>query len=222
MRWSARRAGWAAPSAARKARRASFAAIAALLAAASGRAVKLRLDRDDDMLLTGKRHDFRGGLRCRLRCRGSAAGARSRRWPAAAACRRTFSGAINDRAMFHADNCLPPAATCSILQPPAARPTWSSATAFRGFGGPQGMLAIETGDGRGRARHLRLDPLDVRRRNFYGPGRDTTHYGMTARGQRRARRSPRSSSPAPATRARRRRWRAFNAAASLCASAASR
>src|SRR6185503_1396342 len=86
------------------------------------------------------------------------------------------SSAVNDRAMYHADNAyyLPAA---SILSKRMKTHTVSN-TAFRGFGGPQGMLAIErTIDA--MAWSLGLDPLDVRKRNLYGGAdRDMTPYGM--------------------------------------------
>ena len=87
-----------------------------------------------------------------------------------------LSPGINDRTMFHADNCyfLP---DVEILSERLKTNT-VSATAFRGFGGPQGMLAIERVCDHVAAR-LGLDPLEVRQRNLYGPGRDVTPYGMT-------------------------------------------
>jgi xanthine dehydrogenase large subunit len=152
-----------------------FACIAAVFARRSGRAVKLRLDRDDDMVMTGKRHAFRYdydvgydddgrilGLDLTLssRCGFSA----------------DLSGPVNDRAMFHADNCywLPDVALHSYR----CRTHTVSDTAFRGFGGPQGMFAIECViDAIARARGL--DPLDVRRVNLYGTSeRNVTPYGM--------------------------------------------
>jgi xanthine dehydrogenase large subunit len=86
-----------------------------------------------------------------------------------------LSPGINDRTMFHADNCyfLP---NVEILSE-RLRTNTVSATAFRGFGGPQGMLAIERVCDAVAAR-LGLDPLEVRMRNLYEPGRDVTPYGM--------------------------------------------
>ncbi len=154
---------------------AQWACLAAVLAQRCGRPVKLRLDRDDDMRATGKRHDFLidydagfdasgriHGLRLQLasRCGFSA----------------DLSGPINDRAIFHADNAyyLDAVAIRSLR----CRTDTVSNTAFRGFGGPQGMFAIESviDD---IARTLGLDPLAVRRVNFYDATRNTTPYGMT-------------------------------------------
>jgi xanthine dehydrogenase large subunit len=84
---------------------------------------------------------------------------------------------VADRAVFHSDNAyfLSDVAIASYR----CKTNTQSHTAFRGFGGPQGVIAIETilGD---IARHLGLDPLDVRLRNLYGTDeRNVTHYQMT-------------------------------------------
>ncbi len=151
---------------------------AALAAWHTKRPVKMRLDRDDDMTITGKRHDFRiewnVGFDAEGRIEGLALTLASRCGFSA-----DLSGPINDRTIFHADNCyyLDAVAIRSLR----CKTHTVSNTAFRGFGGPQGMFAIETiiDD---IARHLGRDPLDVRRLNFYGDSRGTqrnvTHYGM--------------------------------------------
>ncbi|MFY7779156.1 MAG: xanthine dehydrogenase molybdopterin binding subunit, partial [Elstera sp.] len=154
---------------------AQFAALAAIFALKTGRPVKLRLDRDDDMVMTGKRHDFRVryevGFDTEGRIEGLSVELASRCGYSA-----DLSGAINDRAMFHIDNCyyLPHV----TVQSYRLKTNTVSNTAFRGFGGPQGMLAIEAvlDD---IARTLGRDPLDIRRINLYGPGRDVTPYGQT-------------------------------------------
>ncbi len=152
-----------------------IACIAALLAARTGRPVKLRLDRDDDMRLTGKRHDFRIDYEVGFGDDGVLRGAR---FELASRCGYSpdLSAAINDRAMLHADNAyfLPAA----LIVSHRCKTHTVSNTAFRGFGGPQGMFAIEHALD-AVARHLGLDPLLVRTRNLYGPGRDVTPYGMT-------------------------------------------
>jgi xanthine dehydrogenase large subunit len=153
-----------------------FACVAAVLARRTGRAVKLRLDRDDDMLATGKRHAFLHrydvgfddegrilGLDLTLasRCGFSA----------------DLSGPVNDRAVFHADNAywLPDVAIHSHR----CRTNTVSYTAFRGFGGPQGMFAIEAVI-EAIAQALGRDPLDVRLVNLYGTTeRNVTPFGMT-------------------------------------------
>ena len=151
-----------------------FAAAAALVAMKTGKPAKFRADRDDDMALTGKRHDFVNGFDVGFDEEGRILGLR---YDLASRCGMStdLSKAINDRAMFHADNCyyLP---AVEIVSRRFKTHTVSN-TAFRGFGGPQGMIAAE------RvmdviAAHLDIDPLAVRRRNFYGPGRDVTPYQM--------------------------------------------
>jgi xanthine dehydrogenase large subunit len=153
---------------------AQWAAIAALGAHITKRPCKLRLDRDDDMIMTGKRHDFRADYHV-----GFDASGQITAYDVSLASRCGYSadlsGAINDRAMFHADNgyFLPAAHIASKRM----KTNTVSNTAFRGFGGPQGMLAIERAID-AIAWSLGLDPLDVRKRNLYGPGRDMTPYGM--------------------------------------------
>ena len=153
-----------------------FACVAALLARKTARPVKLRLDRDDDMAITGKRHDFVTEYEVGFDDDGRILGVD---FVLAGRCGYSadLSGSINDRAMLHSDNCyfLP---NVSILSFRCKTNTVSN-TAFRGFGGPQGMLGIEAviDD---VARHLRKDPLDVRKANFYGvTERNVTHYKQT-------------------------------------------
>ena len=136
---------------------------AAIAAHKLQRPIKLRLDRDDDFMITGKRHPFEyeytagfddSGRLCGLKlmmavnCGFSA----------------DLSGPVADRAVFHADNAyfLEDVAIASYR----CKLNTQSHTAFRGFGGPQGMIVIEAimSD---IARHLKLDPLDVRKRNLY-------------------------------------------------------
>lgn len=152
-----------------------FVVAAALLARRTGRPVKLRADRDDDFMITGKRHDFHvfydvaytdeGLIKAitfeqRLRCGYSA----------------DLSGAVGDRQVFHTDNAYY-LETFDILSLRVKTNTQSN-TAFRGFGGPQGILGIEyvIDD---IARRLGKDPLDVRKLNFYGrTERNVTPYRM--------------------------------------------
>ena len=155
---------------------------AAVAAAKVKRPVKLRLDRDDDFLITGKRHpfeyDYSAGfddtgrltalkLMMAVHCGFSA----------------DLSGPVADRAVFHTDNAyfLENVEISSYR----CKTHTQSHTAFRGFGGPQGVILIEAimGD---IARVLEIDPLDVRLRNLYSDDaiagtasrRNTTHYGM--------------------------------------------
>ena len=152
-----------------------FACVAAILARRTGRAVKMRADRDEDMITTGKRHAFRYdysvGFDGDGRVRGLELQLASRCGFSA-----DLSGPVNDRAMFHVDNCyfLENVALTSYR----CKTNTVSDTAFRGFGGPQGMFAIEYILDE-IARHLGLDSFDVRRANFYGAApRDETPYRM--------------------------------------------
>ena len=154
-----------------------WACLAALAAHKTGRPAKCRLDRDDDMMMTGKRHDFHVDyavafdktaritavdVNLMARCGYSA----------------DLSAAICDRAMFHADNTyFYPAYNITTRR---LKTNTVSNTAFRGFGGPQGILfaeqmmqaiAIQTG----------MDALEVRKRNLYARGRDVTPYGQKLR-----------------------------------------
>jgi xanthine dehydrogenase large subunit len=152
-----------------------YAAAAALVASTTGRPAKIRADRDDDMVMTGKRHDFTVRYDVGFDDDGRMLGLRLE---LASRCGATvdLSPAINDRAMFHVDNCywLPDVEILSRR----LRTNTVSNTAFRGFGAPQGMVAIERVID-AIAAHLGRDPLAVRQANLYGPGRDTTPYGMT-------------------------------------------
>ncbi|WP_024301134.1 xanthine dehydrogenase molybdopterin binding subunit [Pseudogulbenkiania sp. MAI-1] len=155
---------------------AQWACIAALLAQRTGRPVKLRLDRDVDIAVTGKRHDFAYDYDAGFDDSGRLHGLELT-LAARCGCSADLSGPVNDRALFHVDNAyyLEAVALTNLR----LRTHTVSNTAFRGFGGPQGMFAIEyvLDD---VARELRLDPLAVRRANFYGAApRDTTHYGMS-------------------------------------------
>jgi xanthine dehydrogenase large subunit len=148
---------------------------AALAAHKLRRPVKLRLDRDDDFMVTGKRHPFAYDWDVGFDDSGLITGLRLEM---AANCgfSADLSGPVADRAVFHADN----AYFLSDVEITSYRckTNTQSHTAFRGFGGPQGMIVTEAilGD---IARHLGLDPLDVRRRNLYGTTeRNVTHYQM--------------------------------------------
>ena len=155
---------------------ATIACIAALMATKTGRSCKLRLDRDDDMIMTGKRHDFvidyDAGFDDTGRIMGIDFTFASRCGISA-----DLSGPVNDRTMFHCDNAY--FLENVRIESHRCKTNTVSNTAFRGFGGPQGMFAIEhvIDD---IARQLDEDPLAVRRRNFYGVGeRDVTQYGQT-------------------------------------------
>ncbi len=151
-----------------------FAVVAALAARRLGRAVKIRPDRDDDMRATGKRHDMEIAYAVGFDGSGRIL-AVDATYAARCGASADLSGPVTDRALFHCDNAYFYPAMRATSEP--WRTNTVSNTAFRGFGGPQGMLGAErlieevafaTG----------LDPLDVRKANFYGPGRDETPYGQ--------------------------------------------
>jgi xanthine dehydrogenase large subunit len=139
------------------------------------RPIKLRLDRDDDFMVTGKRHPFAYEYTVGFDDSGLITGLRLHM---AANCgfSADLSGPVADRAIFHSDNAyfLEDVDIASYR----CKLNTQSHTAFRGFGGPQGVIVIESimGD---IARKLGLDALDVRRRNLYGvEDRNVTHYQM--------------------------------------------
>ncbi|WP_309683357.1 xanthine dehydrogenase molybdopterin binding subunit [Polaromonas sp.] len=139
------------------------------------RPVKLRMDRDDDFMVTGKRHPFAYDYTVGFDDTGLITGLKLM---LAANCgfSADLSGPVADRAVFHSDN----AYFLSDVEIASYRckTNTQSHTAFRGFGGPQGMIVIEAimGD---IARQLGLDALDVRMRNLYGvEERNITHYQM--------------------------------------------
>jgi len=151
------------------------AAWSALLAGATGRPVRIRLFRDDDQIMTGKRHRFYSIYEAGFDDDGKILA-----WKvglnADAGAAADLSKAILERAMLHADNAyyLPAVSITGR----AWKTNLPSNTAFRGFGGPQGMAVIENAIDR-IARFLKKDPAEIRRVNFYrGGGRDLTPYGQ--------------------------------------------
>ncbi len=153
-----------------------LAAVAALGATLTGRPVRLRLTRQQDMTMTGKRHGFhatwRVGFDDGLRIVGLDATLTSDGgWSL------DLSEPVLSRALCHVDNAywVPDIR----VQGRIARTNKTSQTAFRGFGGPQGMLVIEDILGR-CAPLLGAEPDDLRRRNFYVEGQ-TTPYGQPVR-----------------------------------------
>ncbi|MEJ7929265.1 xanthine dehydrogenase molybdopterin binding subunit [Ramlibacter sp. AN1015] len=148
---------------------------AALAARKLGRPVKLRMDRDDDFMVTGKRHPFAYDWQVGFDDTGRIT-ALKLTMLANCGFSADLSGPVADRAIFHSDNAyfLSDVEIASFR----CKTNTQSHTAFRGFGGPQGVIAIEAilGD---VARHLGMDPLAVRMRNLYGiEERHTTHYQM--------------------------------------------
>jgi xanthine dehydrogenase large subunit len=153
-----------------------FACIAAIVAKRTGRAAKIRPDRDDDMIMTGKRHDFVVDYRVGYDDDGRIRGLEMT-YAARCGYSADLSGPVTDRALFHADNCYYLPAAYLTSQP--LKTNTVSNTAYRGFGGPQGMIGCERVIEE-IAFALGLDPLDVRKRNFYGKGeRNLTPYHQT-------------------------------------------
>ncbi len=153
-----------------------FACVAALVARKTSRPAKCRLDRDDDMIMTGKRHDFTVDYKLGFDDDGRIE-AVDMHFASRCGYSADLSGPINDRALFHADNCYFYPDVSLLCHP--CRTNMASATAFRGFGGPQGMVAAERVIEE-IAIACGLDPLEVRKRNFYGDGeRAITPYHMT-------------------------------------------
>ena len=152
-----------------------IAAAAAVLARKTARPVKLRLDRDADMLITGKRHGFIGDYDVGFDDTGRIT-ALALMLASNCGYSADLSGPVNDRAICHVDNAY--FIEHLELVSHRCKTHTVSNTAFRGFGGPQGMLVIEQVIDE-IARTLDIDPLLVRRRNFYGEApRNVTHYGQ--------------------------------------------
>ncbi|MEN9995384.1 MAG: Xanthine dehydrogenase molybdenum-binding subunit [Pseudomonadota bacterium] len=159
-----------------------FSQSAALAAFKLQRPVKLRVNRDDDMMITGKRHDFRIDYEVGYDDEGHILGADI---TLMSRCGYSidYSGPVNDRACLHIDNCyyIPNLKLISHR----CKTNTQSATAFRGFGGPQGMFGIETVIEQ-IANDIGKDPLDVRLLNIYkdpavsgNPASMVTQYGQT-------------------------------------------
>lgn len=153
-----------------------FACVAALAARKLQRPVKLRLDRDDDMMITGKRHDFQFDYEVGFGDDGLIKALKIE-LVSRAGFSADLSGPVMSRAVCHVDNAY--YLSDADIRGLCAKTNTQSNTAFRGFGGPQGAMAIEYIVDN-IARELGKDPLDVRELNFYGVGeRNTTPYGMT-------------------------------------------
>jgi xanthine dehydrogenase large subunit len=152
-----------------------FAAICTLLAKKTNHPVKLRMDRDDDIIITGKRHDFYSEYEVGFNELGIIKGLKLK---LASRCGASpdLSGAINERALLHIDNAY--YLENLIVENYLCKTNTASNTAFRGFGGNQGMMAIENIIDN-IANSLKKDPAEVRRRNFYQKKKkNITHYNM--------------------------------------------
>ena len=152
------------------------AALAALAARHTGQPVRVRWNRDQDMILTGHRHPFLTRFKAGFDKRGMLLAARIHLF-SNGGWSLDLSQAITDRALFHLDNAYYIPAI--EFRGQVAKTNLSSNTAFRGFGGPQGMLVIEEILDR-IARRLGLAPEVVRERNLYRAKGETntTPYGQ--------------------------------------------
>ena len=141
----------------------ALAVACAIAARATGMPCKMRYDRDDDMIITGKRHDFRVEYTAGFEADGRLTALDFTHY-ARCGWAMDLSLPVADRAMLHADNAYH--LTDVRITSHRLRTNTQSATAFRGFGGPQGIVGIERVMDH-IASHLGLDPLEVRRVNFY-------------------------------------------------------
>ncbi|MCG9660476.1 xanthine dehydrogenase molybdopterin binding subunit [Vibrio mediterranei] len=152
------------------------ACMAAVIAHLTGRPTKMRLLRNEDMTMTGKRHPFYNQYKIGFNDDGVIEGAEI---IVAGNCGYSpdLSSSIVDRAMFHSDNAY--YLGDATVTGHRCKTNTASNTAYRGFGGPQGMMTIEHIMDE-IARYLKKDPLEVRKANYYGEeGRDVTHYYQT-------------------------------------------
>jgi len=152
-----------------------FAAICTLLSKKTKFPVKLRMDRDDDIIITGKRHDFHADYEVGFNHHGIIEGVKIK---LASRCGISpdLSGAINSRALLHIDNAY--YLSDILVENYLCKTNTSSSTAFRGFGGNQGMMIIENIVDN-VAGYLKKDPAEIRKINFYQKNKkNITHYGM--------------------------------------------
>ncbi|WP_170325987.1 xanthine dehydrogenase molybdopterin binding subunit [Ruegeria arenilitoris] len=170
----------------------ALAVACAVAARTTGKACKMRYDRDDDMIITGKRHAFRISYKAGFDEHGYIQGV-SFLHHAICGWAQDLSLPVADRAMLHSDNAylLPNAR----IESHRLKTNTQSATAYRGFGGPQGMVGIERVMDHA-AYVLGLDPVELRRRNYYEPahkvaeveptekplGHPDPHEDLTSRG----------------------------------------
>ena len=152
-----------------------FASICTLLSKKTRRPVKLKMDRDDDILITGKRHDFYSDYEVGFNEKGVIEGVKIKLL-SRCGISPDLSGAINGRALLHIDNAY--YLSNVLVENYLCKTNTSSSTAFRGFGGNQGMMIIENIVDN-VAKYLRKDPAEIRKLNFYQKNKkNITHYGM--------------------------------------------
>ncbi|UWR71731.1 xanthine dehydrogenase molybdopterin binding subunit [Phaeobacter inhibens] len=155
----------------------ALAVACAIAARATGRTCKMRYDRDDDMTITGKRHAFRISYRAGFDAEGRILGVEFTHlvdcgWA------QDLSLPVADRAMLHSDNAY--AIPAIRIESHRLKTNRQSATAYRGFGGPQGMVGIERLMDHA-AHALGLDPVELRQRNYYAAPEPTVEGGAAPR-----------------------------------------
>ena len=153
---------------------AQYAGLAALGAWVTRRPVRIWLNRDEDMMYSGKRHPFYSKYRAAFSNDGHILGLHVQTWNNGGWA-HDLSRSILDRCLFHLDGSyfIP----ALHFEGHIAKTNLPSNTAFRGFGGPQGFMVTETVMNRA-ARHLGMEPLDIRRLNYYGDApRNIMQYG---------------------------------------------
>lgn len=154
---------------------AHFAAMAALVASKLKRPARLALTKDDDMMMTGKRHPFKNIYEIGFDHQGKIRAFKSQLYANGGAY-TDLTPSILDRAMFHIDGCY--YFEHCLIEGAAVRTNQHSNTAFRGFGGPQGNMTIESVI-EDMANFLKIDGFDIRRLNLYGKdSRNHTPYGQ--------------------------------------------
>ncbi len=154
---------------------AQYCCLASIAATLLERPVKLRLDRDDDMVMTGKRHHFEYDYTVDYGDDGRIESLQLQML-IGAGFSADLSGPVATRALCHVDNAYD--LQRADLSAYCCKTNSQSNTAFRGFGGPQGAFASEYVIDN-IARNLGLDPLDIRKRNFYARDAAVTPYGQT-------------------------------------------
>ncbi len=155
----------------------------AIAATLTGKPCKMRYDRDDDMVITGKRHDFRISYKVGFDHSGRVLGIEFTHYTRCGWA-QDLSLPVADRAMLHADNAY--FLSNVRIESHRLRTNTQSATAFRGFGGPQGLVGIERVMDQ-IAHQLGLDPLEVRKINYYAE-MESADGGLSA---------PRAAAPLP-------------------------
>lgn len=154
---------------------AQFGAMAALVAYKLKRPARLALTKDDDMMMTGKRHPFKNTYEIGFDDQGKILAFKAQLYANGGAY-TDLTPSILDRAMFHIDGCYY-LENC-LIEGAALRTNQHSNTAFRGFGGPQGNMTIESII-EDMANYLHIDSYEIRKLNLYGINdRNHTPYGQ--------------------------------------------